>query len=453
MTLRTRALSIAVLWLAVAGTGPTLALSQQTQEGTLRLTLRDALERAHVYNYDVRTAAADRAAARAELNRSWAVFLPQVTISETATSTNDPLNAFGFKLQQEIVTQADFDPAILNDPDRIDQFTTRFELRQPVLNPDGFLRHRAARSHAEAAELMDRRTRHHVDFQVKKSYYELVLAQRSLAVIDTALAAARTNRAQAQQFFEQGLITRADLLEADVRVLELQSKRTAADHGLHNASDALRYLIGIYDPVSIEPQDRMELQTVNVGVIDVAEVNGRRSDMGALRARSEAARRSVQASRLQFLPRLNVHGGYNLNDSRLFGSSGQSWTVGAVLQWNLFGGLEQVGTVQKARADLERSRITYESQSRRNQLDIESAGRDVRQTREQVELARAAAEQARETLRIRTDRYRQGLEKTTDVLNAEVRLANQRLMLLESTYRHLVSVFRLELLIERPLLD
>jgi outer membrane protein TolC len=356
-------------------------------------------------------------------------------------------------LQQEIVTQADFNPVILNDPDRTDQFTTRFEVRQPIFNADGIFRHRAARRHVEAADLMNRRTRHYVEFSVKTAYFKLVLAHRSLAVIDSALTAARANRSQAERFLEQGLITRADLLEADVRVLELQSKRSGADHAVSNASGALRYLIGIEEAVPVVPEDRLELQPVHLGSVEVAEVNSRRSDMEALRARTEAAHQSLQASRLQFLPRVNVFGGYSINDSRLFGSSGESWTVGAVLQWKIFDGLQQVGDVRKARAELDRSQIAYESQSHKNELDIESAQRDLYQTREQVELARAATEQARETLRIRADRYAQGLEKTTDVLNAEVMLANQRLTLLESMYRHLVSVFRLELLLERPLLN
>ncbi len=415
------------------------------------LSLREALERAQHRNFNVRQAQADARSARAGAHQTLAAFLPQLSISESATTTNDPLNAFGFKLRREIVTQADFNPALLNDPGRTDLVTTRFEVRQPVLNPDGLFRHRAARSRARAAAYGVERTRRYVAFQVKQKYYALVLARRSLAVIDAALAAARANRAQADRFFEQGLITRADKLEAGVRVLELESKRSAADSDVRNASDELRYLLGIEEDVTLTPTDGLEPRTVPLGDIDMQTVNRSRSDMQALRLRSEAARQTLRAGRMSFLPRLNVFGSYDLNDRALFGANGRSWTFGATLQWNLFDGFRRIAGVERAKAELQKSRIALEDRTLRNQVEIDAARRGIEQAQRRLELARAAVAQARENLRIRTDRYAQGLEKTTDVLNAEVLLADQELAHLETLYRYYVNVFQLELLLERPL--
>lgn len=417
------------------------------------LSLDEALAQARQQNYTVRQAEADWHIARAEVHQSRAVFLPQASISEVATSTNDPLNAFGFKLKQEIVTQDDFDPTLLNDPGRIDHLATRFEVRQPVLNPDGLLQHRAARNQARAAASGMQRTRHTIDFQVKQRYFALVLARRSLAVIDSSLTAARANRDQACRFFDQGLITRADLLEADVRVLDLESKRTEADFAVHNASDALRYLLGLTDDVTLVPTDELAAPAAILSDIDAQQAVRSRSDMQALRFRMNAARQSLQASRLRFLPRLNVFGSYELSDRNLFGSNGDSWAVGAMLQWDLFSGFQQIGSVERARAEVQKSDIAYEDQTFKNLVEIDAARRSVEQTQQMLALAEAAVAQARENLRIRTDRFAQGLEKTTDVLNAEVMLANQRLTYLETLYRHNVNIFRLELLLEQPLLN
>lgn len=416
------------------------------------LSLGEALERAQRRNFEVLRAQTDARAAQAGAHQARAAFLPQLSISESATTTNDPLNVFGFKLRREIVTQADFNPALLNDPGRTDLMTTRFAFRQPVLNPDGLFRHRAAREQARAAVYGVERTRQYVAFQVKQKYYALVLARRSLAVIEAALEAARANRAQADRFFEQGLITRADQLEAGVRVLELESKRSAAEIDVHNASDELRYLLGIEEEVTLTPTDGLEPRTVSLGDVDVQAVNRSRSDMQALRFRSEAARQALRAGRLRFLPRLNLFGSYDLNGGALFGANGRSWTIGATLQWNLFDGFRQIAGVERAKAELQKSRITLQDQALRNQVEIDAARRGIEQTRRQLELAQAAVAQARENLRIRTDRYAQGLEKTTDVLNAEVLLANQELAHLETLYRYYVNVFQLELLLERPLL-
>ena len=442
-----------IFLLLVLLTGPGTVSGQPQEHPALRLSLQEALDQATRQNFAVRQAQADWHAARAEAHKARAVFLPQLSIAEMGTATNDPLNVFGFKLKQEIVTQADFNPALLNDPDRISHFSTRFEVQQPVLNADGFFEYQAAQAYARAGQQGWQRSRHYVDFQVKQAYYGLVLARRSLGVLDSALVAARANRDQAQQFFDQGLITRADLLEADVRLLDLESKRTSASAGIRNASDQIRYLLGIDDAVEIIPTDAFEPFAFENNPVDYEQVNNSRSDMVALRHKTEAARHMVKASRLKFLPRLNVFGAYERNDETPFGGHGVNWGIGAMLQWNLFSGFKQIGGVERTRAEWQKARLAYEDQALKNQVEIEAARRSIEETRQQRGLVQAAIRQARENLRIRQDRYGQGLEKTTDVLNAEITLANQRLAALQTRYRYYVSIFQLELLLEQPLFN
>ncbi len=452
-----KAIKKQVLLLSLGFSG--LLLIQSFQVGKVvaqdTLALEEALQRARKHNFTTRMAEADLKMTKAGVQQSMAAFLPQISVSELATTTNDPLNAFGFKLKQEIVTQADFNPAFLNAPDRIDHMSTRLEFKQPVFNADGFFQHKAARNQAKAAVLGVERTRNYVDFQVKQAYYGLVLARQSLEVVDSALKAAMENRDEATRVFDQGLITRADLLEADVRVLDLNSKRTAAVAGVKNASDGLKYLLGMELAGEIEPTDGLEMRRVEVSVksgnLDIAGVNAQRSDMQALHLQTQAAKQQLQVSKMQFLPQLNVFGSYELNDNKLFGNHGTNWTVGAMLQWNLFAGLKNVGGVAQQRANLQKSRIAYEDRMLANEMEIEKARRGVVQSLEQLELAQRGIEQARENLRIRTDRYSQGLEKTTDVLNAEVMLANQQLSHLQTLYSYYIHVFQLELLMERPL--
>ncbi|MBK9222361.1 MAG: hypothetical protein IPO16_09585 [Saprospiraceae bacterium] len=42
------------------------------------------------------------------------VYFPQINLSHNSFYTNDPLNAFGFKLQQEAIQTSDFNPSLLN---------------------------------------------------------------------------------------------------------------------------------------------------------------------------------------------------------------------------------------------------------------------------------------------------------------------------------------------------
>ena len=418
---------------------------------TLRLSLDEAVERARSESFRVRNAEAQERSARAQKRQSLAVFLPQITAAEDAATTTDPLNAFGFKLRQETVTQADFAPSALNDPERIDNFTTRLQVDQPLVNLDGWFERRAAASAVQAATEQTKRTRHVVAFRVKKGYYGLILAQERLSVIMAALTAARENARQAEALFDQGIITKADLLAARVRVLDLESQRTEASSKQRTASDRLRFLLGIDEPIRIQATDSLTRERAAVESVAVESVNQRRSDMQALRLRADAAQEQVRAGWMAFVPKLNARGTYAWNDDRLLGTDAAGYTVGASLTWNLFQGFKQIGQAQKAEADLQRAEIALEQQVLQNQVNIAEARRTLDATRQRLQYSRAAVEQAEESLRIRSDRYGEGLERTSDLLQAEAAVAERRLAYLQALYQHNVTLYRLELLSEQRL--
>ena len=246
------------------------------------ISLDEALQQAASQNFTVRQAQADRQVALAQASQSQGVFLPRVSITHQALTTNDPLNAFGFKLKQESITQEDFNPLRLNDPNRLSHFSTQVHLSQPVFNPNSLFQRRAANRRADATQLQHTRTRAAVALQVKQAYYSLVLAERSLSVIDSALTVARINRTQTDYFFDQGLLTRADVLAAQVHLQNLQSKHTRAATAIQNAADQLRYLLGISEDVTLIPTDDLKPIEINIAPVDFAQVNQTRSDMQAL---------------------------------------------------------------------------------------------------------------------------------------------------------------------------
>ncbi len=440
------ALSVA-LSIPREGTGQTNPIVTRT------MSLEEALQKASDGNYSIRQAMIASESSIAEVHRSRSAFLPQLNLSTTAVSTTDPLNAFGFKLKQGGIALADFDPARLNNPDRTDHFSTRIEINQPILVPDGIQQGKAARSRMRAAEIGQQRTRHGVAFQTKQAYFKLLLSGRQLEVLDSALVVARTNREQTFNLYEDGLITRADLLEADVHLLNIEHGRMVAEGELDDASDHLRFLLDIEEDVRIIPTDGLRRMPYPDETVDVDLVNQNRTDMQVLRLQVDAANHMLRASQMSFLPRISAFAGYELNDSSLFGSNATNWGVGVSLQWNLFSGYENVAAVEKARADVNAAELALEEQIQKNQIEIRQTQRLIEQSRQRIEVVTESIKQSAENLRIRTNRYAEGIEKTTDVLNAEIMLAEQRLSHLESVFQYNVALFRLEFLLEESTRD
>jgi len=442
------------LALGLVGMAPPTAHAQRSDDpSVLSLSVEEALAQARSNSFSTRTADAERRAATARKRQSLGVFLPRITATERGLATTDPVAAFGSKLRQERFTQPDLRLGALNTPDRVDHFATQLEVEQPLLNLDGFFERRAASDAARAAAQKAERTDAVVTFRVKTGYYGLLLAERRVEVIEAALETARANRDQVQALYEEGMVDEADRLAAEVRVSELESRRTEVRARRDNAADRLRMLLGIDRPVDIEPTDSLRQERVSVEPISLPEVNQSRSDMRALRARADAAREKTRSRWLAFVPTLNARGTAGWYDDTPFGTAGQSWTAGASLTWSLFEGYRQIGAAQEAEAQLQQAEIALERKRLENEVEIASARRDLQSARERIEQTRRAVEQAEESLRIRTNRHEEGLAQTTDLLRAETTLAERRLAALRALYQHNVTVYRLELLTERALTE
>jgi len=425
-----------------------LIAQQQNSHTMVELSLEEALERTERENFSVRIAREESRRVQAQYQQSRAAFLPQLSIEETGISTDDPLSVFGFKLKQESVANSDFNADVLNNPDVYENFTTKLQVRQPLLNPDKLYQRAAAKNQFRAAEQQFQSTIQQMRFRVKDTYYRLLLTQQRIEVINRSLEASRENERQAKNLYGQGLISKADFLAAGVRVLELESQLELVQNQEREVHDNLKYLLNIKDDVRLLPADDMSVQQApKMENLSGAEVHN--AKLRALNYQVSAAEEMLKSAKFSFVPSLNVFGSYEFNDAVLFGTQGESYMIGATLKWNLFSGFKNAGKVREMKAGLKQAELAYENQVIRNKLQIEKAGRAVEQSLVQLRLAEASIRQANENFKIRKNRFEQGLERTTDVLAAETKLAEAQLQKLNTLYEHNVQIAMLELLLER----
>jgi len=436
-----------LLLLLAAMALPILASSQTKRQ----LSLQEALQLAEENNLTTKSAEARELAARGQYRMTNSVFLPGLTVSTTGVTTNDPLSSFGFKLKQEIVTQADFDPALLNDPDRIDNFNTKLEVQQPLLNLDGIYARKAAKNQYEAMSLQTQRVKANIRYQVKKAYFMLELAQNAVGVLKTSVKVAEDALKLTKDNEAQGFVKHADVLEAMVRVDDRKNQLLEARNNLQSANEFLAHLLAVDLNTPIETTDSM-IQSPALAVWQASETTlENRSDVQAIQKQIQGAENMLKSEKMKFVPRLNAFGAYEWNDSKLLGTSANNYLVGASLSWNLFGGYKNVGSTQHAKAQLQQAQYNYEDYLSQSQIQLNRAKRDVELKYQQVESGKLAKEQAAESFRIRSDRFAQGLEKTTELLMAEALSSQKNLEFIQAIYNYKEAVFQLELLLEKDI--
>jgi len=404
----------------------------QAQE-TLLITKEEVLTKVIQGNNTLKISAQEVLAAQGDYNQTNAVLLPNISISHTGIATTNPLMAFGSKLNQKILTQADFNPALLNNPDQIEDYATRIMVQQPLLNFDGFYQRKAAKAKLSATELQSERKQDYIQLSVDKAYMQLQLAYKTVEVLKKAKKAALENKRLANNSFKQGYLQKSDVLSVEVRVTEIDNQLQYAKSNIKNASNQLSVLMNDESYQILQPSDSLVIITNDINFESLPE---NRKDILAISSASEAYEQAYKADKMSFLPRLNAFGTYELHDNEVFQGDADGYLFGAELKWDIFEGSKRFGKAKKSKAEYEKSKLELHQYKAESQVELNRAKRMLQDAKNNLELTALALQQSMESLRIRTNRFEQGLEKTTELLMAETQYAQKQLEYFTTIFQH-----------------
>lgn len=393
----------------------------------------DILSQVIENNNTLKMAQQDVLAAKGDFNQTNAILLPNISVSHTGIATTNPLMAFGSKLNQEILTAADFNPDLLNDPRQIEDYATRVVVQQPLLNFDGFFQRKAAKAKWNATELQSERTQEYLVLEVEKAYMQLQLAYKTVEVLRKAQETAQENQRIANNSFQQGYLQKSDVLAVEVRVTEIDNQLQYAKSNILNASNYISVMTSTDENQILKPTDSLTVQGDN---ITDAELSENRKDIQALNLATEAYKQMHKADQMAFLPSLNAFGTYEMHDDKVFQGNANGYLFGAELKWNLFEGSKRFGKSQKSKAEYDKSKLQLEQYTSESQLELNKAIRGLQDAKNKLSLTALAMEQSKEALRIRANRFEQGLEKTTDLLMAETQYAQKQLEYYATIFQH-----------------
>lgn len=405
-------------------------------QSTQKISLKEIEAKVIENNHQLKITQQQFIEARAEYRQTNSVLLPNLSISHTGFKTNNPVYAFGAKLNQGNFTAQDFDVSNLNNPDAIENYTTTFQVEQPLINVDGMYYRQAAKSKMEAIELQNTFKQDALLIEVQKAYMQLQVAKEAVKVLEKANATAQETKKVVTNFYEQQIIQESDLLLVEIRVNEIENQLAQAKSAVKNTSDFIHYLMGTSSDNIIEPADELEAAISLVPTNTSVDALKNRSDIKAMELSTNAYKKMSNASKMAFVPRLNAFGNYELFDDQVFGANSNSYFVGAQLKWDLFQGGKNVGKWQKNAAQYQQSKLEYEQYLAKSQVEINQVNRSLIDAQNQMELAKKSMEQAKEVLRIKTNRFNQGLEKTSDLLMAETQFSEKQLAYYQSIFQY-----------------
>ena len=398
-----------------------LGLATPPELTAQRLSLADALARTETTGYANRAARAQASVERARALGALQGTLPTLRVEGGWVNTTDPLGAFGFLLRQRAVTPAAFDPAGLNDPAARSNWNAGVVAEVPLFNADAWAGRSAARAGARAADAQADWTAGTTRLQVVQAYYGARLASEMVLTLEAAEAMAAAHVRQATSMLEQGMVTRSDLLLAQVRAGEIAAQLIGARAQAGLARRQLALVLGTPTDTAFTLPDSLPSAERIRGVAESlapAPLEGR-ADVAAANAGAAAAGRDALRATGRLLPRVNAFGRYDWNDPTTPFHGQRSWTLGVMASWTPFSGFAEVGDVRGARARASAARAMADAAEGQAALELSARESEVTVALARLTIAEQAVEQGSEAHRLVARQYAGGLAGITELLGAQ----------------------------------
>lgn len=417
--------AVLALALATVAPGNSHILVAQDSPGGRPLSLEMALAEALAGNAGLRIAAARADMASAAADGASAVYWPRLDFESGFVRSNDPVFVFGTKLRQGTFSESDFDVGALNNPDPINDWMNRISLQWKIFSPADWTARGAASLQADGAQWSETRTREATLMQTEILYRGAQRAGAQMQAARRAEEAAEANRDVFARRVEQGLLTRADLLQAEADYSFSIARRVDAERLDTAARRSLVVFLGgdgAEMPILTDTL-RMELPAdSSIGgqaVFDPAT----RADLRALSAARYAAGADSKRAGRMYLPEIGVFANYGIYAADPFQKDGDNWTVGVGLKWNIFSGFSRSKDSQQANAAQSIAETRYQTALREASAELAGARDGVVAARKAVEAVLAADEAAAVGAELMRRRFEEGLATAADLLQAESRRA------------------------------
>lgn len=400
-----------------------------------RVTLREALRRAAGVDPEfIRTAGQVDVAEWGRRSAVLAFIVPSLNVSLDATKFSDPF----------------FNIGIGAPTDQAVNFRVNAAYEVISLRKVAELGRSRAELDGTAATAEQRRLQ--LAFEVERDFYDVLATQALLLVAENRATRAEEQMQVARARVLSGATVQTDSLQLELELtqaaIELLRRRAARDV----AQLQLGRRIGEETAVGAEPPDSLvppPLALDDDALVQLALAQG--PQYRAARAAEREASKALLAQKSDYLPQLNLSGGYIRFDDSFFPSGREigSLTLTASLPiWNL--GQREIAVAQAKvnrdvaaafRADLERA-------ARR---DVVQAALAYRIAHEAVGLSRVQYDAARETYRVQELRYKSGANTILDLLEAQFQFTNAEADVVQALYALNLSRAGLEAVVGQPL--
>jgi outer membrane protein len=397
----------------------------------------------HIYR-SAQASDAQYAAARA----TWAATQERLPQGRAGLLPSVSVSAFTQSNDREITFR---DPAIPKNDNSFNTNSASVSLSQPLYRPENFRIFEQAKTQVAQADVVLAQAAQDLILRVAQAYFDVLLAQDTVAFAEDQLKAIGQQLEQAKRNFEVGTATIVDTKEAQsrydlTRALEIQAK-----NDVELRKRQLELVIGQPAPglsplgkhFKPEPPNPNNLEKW-VGLAAEGNLQVKVAERGLTFATQE-----IERNRAGHLPTVDAFASYTDSGAGAasqtsVGSDTRTGVVGLQLAIPIYQGGAVSSRVREAIANQEKARQDLENARRTGELTARQAFLSVTSGLAQIQALEAALVSSESSLASTQLGQEVGVRTQVDVLNATQQVSQTRRDLAQARYNYILALLRLK---------
>ncbi|RZK53017.1 MAG: TolC family protein [Pedobacter sp.] len=321
-------------------------------------------------------------------------------------------------------------------PSRADAFVGTAAV-QEVLYAGGKYKYAQASTKllTDVARLDADKNKEEISYAVINTYYALYKVMQSKKVVAQNLASIESQLKQAQRFFDQGIVTKNDVLrfqlqQANVSLtdLEIESNRKIINYNLD-------ILLGLPEDTNIEvAESKLPISNIEPlsSYLNLAFAN--RQELQQLDLQTKVADYNVKSIKANVKPTVGLGANlYYINPSGNFFPAAEQYimpiTVGATVSWNVASLWNNKNKVAEAKIQQHEIGLQKDILSDRVKTELNKNYQDYNLAVQKINVLETSIAQATENDRLLASKYKNNIASVTDRIDAETLLYQAKINL------------------------
>jgi len=340
----------------------------------------------------------------------------------------------------------------------INAYTASLTLQQPIFRPQIFTAIGIADIIKQLTEKSYQASRATVITEVKKAYYDVLIAQEQAKLIAQSLARGEQALNDTRLLYKQGLATDLDTLRAFVNVENLRPTLIKAQTLVDIAKTVLKTKLNLNPSEEILLTDSLvfddnpPILTFETAYREALE---NRPEVSQLKLQIDVAEAQIDAELANFLPTLDAQAQYQrLTLANNFNFDQYSWGTNLSVGFQLSVPLSlpfltgnymrTSAKVQQAKLEKKKSETLYDNVRENIRAEVQNALSTLEETTKRLRVQATTVQSAERSYTITRLRRAQGLGSALELTDAELALTQAKGNYLQAVYDYLIAKINLE---------